>query len=262
MSGRRLIKSVDKALTILEVLAECGDGITLTDLAKRTEININTAKGLLNTLLERGYAKQSSARGRYFLGGSVLLLANHLETEIAFRRITTEVMMEVHRKSGGEAVFCSLVSGYRLVPLSQIEGEHVLTVREMNRYTASLFYAMAQGKIFLANLRQEELDYFIEEHEFEQLGPKAISDKDTLLQELDKIRKTNLALSVDETGPGLAGVAAGIHNREGSLVATLAFGLPTLRMTDERITLLSSLISNAADSISRTLLNGSNELDS
>jgi IclR family acetate operon transcriptional repressor len=50
------IQSVDRALFLLETIAEAGGEATLTDLANRTGLNISTCHHLLATLIHRGFA--------------------------------------------------------------------------------------------------------------------------------------------------------------------------------------------------------------
>ncbi|MEP7032033.1 MAG: helix-turn-helix domain-containing protein, partial [Pseudolabrys sp.] len=53
-SDRHSIQSVDRALHLLETIAEAGGEATLTDLANRTGLNISTCHHLLATLIQRG----------------------------------------------------------------------------------------------------------------------------------------------------------------------------------------------------------------
>ena len=53
---RHNIQSVDRALYLLETIAEAGGEATLTELATRTNLNISTCHHLLATLIQRGLA--------------------------------------------------------------------------------------------------------------------------------------------------------------------------------------------------------------
>ncbi len=62
------IQSVDRALFLLETIAEAGGEATLTDLANRTGLNISTCHHLLATLIQRGFAAKVPGRRLYALG--------------------------------------------------------------------------------------------------------------------------------------------------------------------------------------------------
>ncbi len=68
------MQSVNKALDLLETLAEAGGELTLTDLAVDTGIPMATLHRLARTLVGRGYLRQLSDR-RYALGPALVPLA-------------------------------------------------------------------------------------------------------------------------------------------------------------------------------------------
>ena len=73
---RHNIQSVDRALFLLETIAEAGGEATLTELANRTGLNISTCHHLLATLIQARLRRQGagpSARMRsalaFFISG-------------------------------------------------------------------------------------------------------------------------------------------------------------------------------------------------
>ncbi|MDQ0380733.1 helix-turn-helix domain-containing protein [Amycolatopsis thermophila] len=57
-SERPASPSVDRTLTVLETLVEAGEGLTLTALARATEIPLATCASIVYTLESRGYARR------------------------------------------------------------------------------------------------------------------------------------------------------------------------------------------------------------
>ncbi|GAB3574977.1 hypothetical protein GCM10027445_36670 [Amycolatopsis endophytica] len=57
-SDRPASPSVDRALTVLETLVDAGEGLTLTALARTTEIPLATCASIVYTLESRGYARR------------------------------------------------------------------------------------------------------------------------------------------------------------------------------------------------------------
>jgi IclR family acetate operon transcriptional repressor len=75
--GDRLsIQSVDRALFLLEIIAEAGGKASLTELATRTGLNISTCHHLLATLIQRGFAAKVPGRRLYALGARILYLGH------------------------------------------------------------------------------------------------------------------------------------------------------------------------------------------
>src|SRR5215471_16588816 len=73
---RHSIQSVDRALFLLETIAEAGGEATLTELASRTGLNISTCHHLLATLIQRGFATKVPGRRLYALGARILYLGH------------------------------------------------------------------------------------------------------------------------------------------------------------------------------------------
>ncbi len=70
------IQSVDRALSLLEALAEAGGEASLTDLSRRTCLNVSTCHHLLSTLVNWGYVAKVPGRRSYALGARVLYLGH------------------------------------------------------------------------------------------------------------------------------------------------------------------------------------------
>ena len=64
----RTLASVDRALALLDALAELPSGARVGELAQRTAINQSTVSRLLGTLMARGFVDRDDATARYRLG--------------------------------------------------------------------------------------------------------------------------------------------------------------------------------------------------
>ena len=71
------IQSLDRAFSILDVLAEGGEaGVSLTRIAESVGINSSTARHLLATLIARRVVEQDPVSRRYRLGVHLIELGN------------------------------------------------------------------------------------------------------------------------------------------------------------------------------------------
>ena len=66
------VQSVERALDIIESLANADGELGLTDLVTATGLPLATVHRLLTTLVGRGYVSQAPQSRRYLLGPSVL----------------------------------------------------------------------------------------------------------------------------------------------------------------------------------------------
>jgi IclR-like helix-turn-helix domain-containing protein len=101
-SDRHSIQSVDRALVLLETIAEAGGEASLTDLANRTGLNISTCHHLLTTLIQRGFAAKMPGRRLYALGGRILYLGHAcLQVDLPRR---AQPYLETINQATGETV--------------------------------------------------------------------------------------------------------------------------------------------------------------
>jgi IclR family KDG regulon transcriptional repressor len=234
---RKTIQSVNRALDILELLAKYEDGLTLTEIGEGLGYNVNTVSGLLNTLAVRGYVEQKAARGKWTLGPAFMLQGTHAKTRARLQKLLDPILLELHRESGGEAVFCSYVFNGKLEELTHIKGSHVLTVQaDPGAGVCGQFHCWARGKVFLASLADDELEKLMQSYKFEKRGPNSIMDKATLISQIREIRENGfVATCIDEQHLGASGVAVGVFAGDGKLMAIIGLGIPTVRVTEETL---------------------------
>lgn len=241
---KRTIQSLERAFDLLEKMAGKQEA-SLSHLAEATGINANTARGLLNTMMTRGYVKQDDRKGYYSLGPAVLELIQDMGSQQDLPTRVSPYMHDLQDRSGGEAVYFSCVIGTRLVPIAHIDGTHLLTIANKPDFRSHRLHLHAQGKILMATWPLTSIQEYMQtvvDSPPESCGPRAIQDTDRLLQELADVRQSGVASSYDEVGPGLGAVAVGLYNRQHKLAATIAFAVPTVRLADAARTSLAALL--------------------
>src|SRR5580704_3269470 len=123
---RHSIQSVDRALLLLETIAEAGGEATLTELATRTGLNISTCHHLLATLIKRGFAAKVQGRRLYALGARILYLG-HACLQVDLPRRAHPYLEAVNRATG-ETVHLAGLQGDTVVTLAVREAHHAVRV--------------------------------------------------------------------------------------------------------------------------------------
>jgi IclR family transcriptional regulator, acetate operon repressor len=92
------VQSVDRALMILEILAQRGES-GVTEIAADLGVHKSTASRLMTALLNRGLVDQVSDRGRYRLGLGLVRLAGSVTSSLdavsGSRAVTKALATEV-----------------------------------------------------------------------------------------------------------------------------------------------------------------------
>jgi IclR family acetate operon transcriptional repressor len=149
------VPAVERSLRVLELMAEDGSGLTLTEIARRTRIPAASLHAILHTLEARGYAaRRVVGRSHYW---SATLALYHLGAGLVRRLGVTEVAVP-HLRTLAETVGCPAHVGV-------LEGTDVMYVAkapapvfiQFDTYPgkASPFHLTALGRA-IAALQPEE----------------------------------------------------------------------------------------------------------
>src|SRR5689334_17981760 len=152
---RHSIQSVDRALYLLETIAEAGGEATLTDLATRTGLNISTCHHLLATLIKRGFAAKVPGRRLYALGARILYLGHAcLQVDLPRR---AQPYLEAINRATGETVHLAALQGDSVVTLAVREARHAVRVDTGRIGKLDAPHATSVGKAILAWLPEDEM---------------------------------------------------------------------------------------------------------
>ena len=152
---RHSIQSVDRALFLLETIAEAGGETTLTDLANRTGLNISTCHHLLATLIQRGFVTKVTGRRLYALGARILYLGHTcLQVDLPRR---AQPYLEAVNRATGETVHLAAMQGDDIVTLAVREARHAVRVETAKVGKLEAPHAQSIGKAILAWLPEDEM---------------------------------------------------------------------------------------------------------
>ncbi|GAB91186.1 IclR family transcriptional regulator [Gordonia rhizosphera] len=222
------VQSVDRAITILQVLAQRGPS-TVTELAGDVGLHKSTAFRLLATLEARGLVEQEENRGRYHLGYGVVQLAagatRRYDLSVISRPVCQTLAAEV-----GETVNIAIRDGDAVVSIDQVIGSSTITtVNWVGQRTP--IHATSAGRVFLAFMSAEERDEVLA-GPLERFTDYTITDRAELEAQLKLVNDRGWALTRDEHELGLSAIAAPIRTLDGSVVAAVTISGPTFRITD------------------------------
>ena len=126
LENRGTVRSVAKAMELLQLLSERGEPLSLTEIARMQELPKSTAFGLLNTLRE--YEMVSQGRdGRYSLGIRLFEYGCRVSRAWDVPRLARPYLEQLAAQVNVSAVL-SIREGDRVMTLDQVEGHGSLRV--------------------------------------------------------------------------------------------------------------------------------------
>lgn len=242
------IQSVDRALTLLETIADLGGETTLSKLAERTGLNISTCHHLLATLVGRGFVTKSTARRGYALGARVLYLS-HVCLQVDLPRRAQPVLDRINEATG-ETVQLAALQGDALVNILKREARHAVRVGAGTIGTADAAHATATGKAMLAWLPEDEMRRIVAAHGMTRFTPNTITDFAALSEALGVVRRDGCAIDREEFRPGVICVGAAIRDQSGAVVGSISASAPIMRASDEHLAHMRDEVMAAARALS------------
>ncbi|TQN32163.1 IclR family transcriptional regulator [Haloactinospora alba] len=240
------VQSVDRAITVLEILAQQKDA-GVTEIAAELGVHKSTAFRLVGALERRGLVEQPGLRGKYQLGFGIIRLAGAMAAGLDLtqqsRRVCEDLAAEL-----GETVNIAIPSGDMVVNIDQVRGASaVVTQNWIGRQNPP--HSTSSGKVLLAFMRQSDQRRVLRGH-LEALTPSTITDPDALRAELDDILERGFATAVEELEYGLNAVAAPVRGITGEVIAAVSASGPSYRMTEDKLLPLGEAVVKAAVEIS------------
>jgi IclR family acetate operon transcriptional repressor len=242
------VQSVDRALTLLEILARSTGGTPLTELASSARLNISTCHHLLATLVKWGYVAKVPGR-RYALGARGLHLGQAFLKQVDLPRRAHPLIERISAETG-ETVHLAVLQGDAIITLLRREGRHAVRVDTGALGASDAPHATATGKAMLAWLPEHEIRRILASKRMDAFTPNTITDPDRLIEELRLVRRNGHALDREEFQPGVFCVGAAIRDHLGAVVGAISASTPTLRATDDHLALMRDSVMSAARALS------------
>ncbi len=214
--------AVVRAFELLRAVAAAPEGLSLSQLAARLGLSKSTIHGLIRALVQAGALDQDLDRRRYILGDTIADLAFNSWNYLGIHEIAQPVLDELGRRIG-ESVFLGILSRRRGVIVATAEADKPLKISSPPGTTIPLM-AGAVGKIFLARLNDEHVRRLIAENGLPAYTPHSITEEDTYLAELARVRRQGYALDNEEYLPGVRAVAVGLRKIRGLTMALWVVG--------------------------------------
>lgn len=227
-----------RTLEILQMLAVARDGISVSEIGRRTKLAKSATFRLLNTLVEAGYARKDPMSEHYSLTLRLPALGFRF---LGIQGLTDVVQPILDRlaQETGELVQFGLVEGDRLIWVTWAQGS-----RAPLRYVPVLgreiiLYTTGSGAVWLASLPDRDALRIMRTQGFVKnqtpgYGRKAVRNEAEFLAKLRRVRRDGYGFNLEEGEPGINAIAVAVHGdpQPGSeVVATIALAGPSIRVS-------------------------------
>lgn len=241
--------SVEKVLTVLEMLVQQPEPIRLNECARLVGLNKSTTLRLLTTLQRHGYVAQDIQDGRYCITLKLCALASQVQLNNQLRDICLPFLRNLSQVFQ-ESINLSIESEMNVLYIDVVNNnQQTLTTMQRVGNTAPM-HCTGSGKLMLTNFNELELARFLAERGLPKITPHTIDAPERLREELALVRSRGYSYDNEECALGMRCVAVPIRDYTGKVTAGISISGPASRMTDAFVDPRFPVLQAAAQAIS------------
>ena len=242
-SDRSVVQSLDRALSLLDLVSFSDHELSLGEIAARSGLAKSTAHRLLRTLELRGFVARNPVNGTYRPG---------LKNFRGFQGgpLVHRALADLAERSG-EAANLGALAGAMVLYVDRADSPQALRwqLGVGERVPA---HCSGLGKAILAHIRRDAVERLLPPR-LEALTGNTITDRGAFLEQLAAVRRRGYALDDEEFMEGVRCVAVPIIGPGGDAVAAVSISGPAFRFTDDVIRSGVASLREATTAIARQL---------
>ena len=250
MSDQPSIQVLERALDLLEVLAQADGGLSLSELTRSTGLSKTTVHQILATLRQRGYVEQSHY-GSYAIGQKLIETVschiNALDLTTESRPYLAELRKELDLTTH----------------LGILDGPYVVYVERISLFPRTRLYTQvgyrspaycsSMGKCLLACLSGERLADILDQCAFEPFTKNTCHSKRDFRQLLRQVRQQGWAMDNEEYQLGHCCIGAPVFDYRGDAVAAISASGTTSDINKNTIEKIKNEVIRTARQISKRM---------
>lgn len=244
-------KPFDRLLTVLDAVARATRPISMTDVATECGLPVPTVHRLVAQLEARDLLKRVLGSKKLVVGFGLMRLGA-LALEAALRTdLPHQILValasqigehcQIGQRSENSVIYIDTVEAKRSKGLHFEYGLH------------SPLYCTSIGKLFLAEMSDEQFDWWLSHTKLKSLAPNTITASAELRMVVKNVKRQRWATSNEEVAAGVVGCAVPIRDGEGRLLAGLGISVPSARVSFDQLPQFRAVMDSAASEIAMAL---------
>lgn len=216
------VGSLEKGLSVLEILAAHPAGLTLTETAEAAGLTRAGARRLLLTLVATGHARQD---GRKFtLSPKLLTIARTWLDGVSLWDFALPHMREVSAALN-ESCSAAILADTDVVYVARVAGERRVMSVALSVGTRLPAYCTSMGRMLLSDLPSPDLENLLRRSQIRAHTRKTITNRVEIARAVRRAGEHGFALVDEELEVGLRSIAVPVRDRARRIVA--AINVPT-----------------------------------
>ena len=251
MEEEAKVKSLAKALRVLECFSVKEPELGITELSQRLGLNKSNVHNIISTFEKNGYIEQNPETNKYHLGLKILELSRVISAHLGLSSIVGPLIRPLADELG-EVIYFAIPKNPKVLYLDGAYPLQTLNPRSMQGETAEM-YCTALGKVMLAYMPADEVTQCLAQQSMKAFTPYTITDREALIMDLEQIRAKGYSIDNMEHSFGIKCVGVPVFKSNGQLLGALSISGPSLRFDDKIIPEYASKLTTCSQTISMRL---------
>ncbi len=224
---RYFVSALAKGLDILQVIANAGRPLPLSEVSASLGINKSTTMRFCHTLIKLGFLQRNREK-LYYPTPRILSLGYKSIQGMTWLDVT-EFYLESLSMQVEEAVGLLILDENEVLYLKRVVKKEHLLPYDVQIGAKFPVYCTSVGKALLAFRPREDAINILKNIEFKPLTHRTITSFEEYLNELDFVNQNGYAISDEELSVGLRSIAVPVRNPEGTAIFAININVPTKR---------------------------------
>ena len=242
------IASVIKAIKILELFGPSNRELSLSQISSQLHLPKSTLLNFMRTLESEGYLSRNPISQNYCLGIKLMKLGYNMRSNLSITHYAIPCMEDLCEQTKANIYLTTHVDGAVLY----LEG--IYSNRRTTKYSIAgktlPMHVTASGKAMLSYLPTDQVQEIIRQHPLTASTQNSITDRETLLREIEIVRQRGYAIDKEEETLGLRCISMAIRDPTGYPVGALRISGSVIHMTEDRYDTFIALLTEACASLS------------
>lgn len=225
------VQSIERAFTLLRTIAQYPDGVSVTELARHTDLHKSTVSRLVLALEAENAVERLPASGGVCIHSALPSLLAPATYPNNLIPIVNPYLQKLSNKTGETSGLC-VPEESAAYYIDQVSVDRTIQISDWTGERLPL-HSASSGKVFLAFSAPEKVDRYVQRNPLIASAKNTVTDPDKLRARLVDVRKQGYDFATEEYSDGLAVIACPIMNSENEPVASIFVCGPTFRFPRE-----------------------------
>ncbi len=248
MAQQYSVPSVDRALAILELVAQSRRGYTMSDISRKLALPKSSIHLLVTTLEHKGYLQRNRRTSKYLFGTKLVSLSFAALEKLEFREEARPYLLNLMHRTG-LTVHAAILERKEAVIVDKIELPGMLRVATWVGRRLDL-NCSGVGKTLLAYCSETETELYFAGPPLARYNENTIVSAMRLRQELKKARESGYAFEDEEGEIGFRCIGAPVFGDAKSVIAAISVAGTTAQIPRQGVPELAHTLKAVAAEIS------------